>query len=168
MKKIIIVFVYFLSSGCAVSSLERDQKLNFQTSNEIDRNLTWYEGIWFDCESQLVSGMFSPLIPLPPIIPTFWMDSRSSKISIDRRSDESYLTGFRIVNESGKVIFEHDVLNHEHLRLGMNLPYSCRDLDQTNLVLEFENKSSGENVFVTKTLIYELGKMKFGWGYLSA
>ncbi|QIL89090.1 hypothetical protein GNX18_04425 [Microbulbifer sp. SH-1] len=168
MRKIFIIFAYLLSSGCAITDLERDQKLHFYKSDDAARNVTWYEGVWFDCESQLVSGMLSPIIPLPPVIPTFWMDSKSTKLNIDRPSDESYLKGFKLIGKSGEIIFEHNSLNHEHLKLGMNLPYSCRNLDQVNLVLMFEKKSSREDFLITKKLIYESGKMRFGWAYLSA
>ena len=164
-----LITVFFIS-GCAVSGVTQKQLIsadklleNIKIKAELPIN-----GVSFQCSENLISMMISPLIPLPPLIPMFWVSEDKVRIHVNPQNIDSYLVEIRIEDDTSKVLGTYIVPSEDDVSLNLGFALECSRLHNSKVILTEKDKVMGITKSTSYLLKYEKSKMKFEWGYFSA
>ena len=165
MRLVILLLVLSLS-GCAVSGLGQEQLI--KSESVVEKHDLISAGISFQCEEIAVSMMLSPLIPLPPIIPTAWLSEDKVRIQINPPNKMGYLIGLTVKSKNGELLADYEIPAEDKVSLNLAFNKPCKELDKSKVTFTEQSKIDGSIKSYEFTLIYEKSKLKFYWGYLSA
>lgn len=167
--RILWVFSILAIQGCAVSTLSQDDSLSAvemkPVHSEEDVNVS--VSLW--CGGKTYGAMAFPIIPMPPIIPTFYLPS-SPSVSILHSSSTKIISIY--LKEKGDIfrrlnsVEDHFVRSDGILVISYSMGYYCGDLSGALLRIDYDE--GGQIKHKELKIIYKAGKLKFEWGYLSA
>lgn len=164
-----LITVFFIS-GCAVSGVTQKQfvsadKLLESTKVKVDFPI---HGVSFQCSENLISLMISPLIPLPPLIPMFWVSEDQVRIHVNPENIDSYLVEIKIESDKSKVLGTYIIPSEDNVSLNLGFAPECSQLHNSKITLTEKDKTTGITKSSFYRLKYEKSKIKFGWAYISA
>jgi hypothetical protein len=164
-----LITVFFIS-GCAVSGVTQKQlisadKLLENTIVKVDLPIN---GVNFQCSENLISMMISPLIPLPPLIPMFWISEDQVRIYVNPENIDSYLVEIKIEDDKSKVLGTYKIPSKDNVSLNLGFAPECSQLHNSKITLTEKDKTTGMTKSTSYLLKYEKSKMEFGWAYISA
>jgi len=154
---IFIFIVCSLANGCAFTGVGRHH--NISSAGNPDEALS-NDFFTLHCAGTLYSFMLSPIIPLPPVIPSYGaLGNGDAWITFkDNSTSNKIISKVKIINSSKSSVFEQNLDETWHLPL----PFKCKDLHDFTLILEHGISDTKEF-----KLIYKEGELDFNWGYLS-
>jgi hypothetical protein len=166
--RIVILLLALSLSGCAVSGLVQEQLIKTEPVVEEHLYDLLSAGIAFQCEEVPVLMMLSPVIPLPPIIPTSWLSEDKVRIHINPKNKTGYLIGLTVKSQNGELLAKYEIPPEDKMSLNLAFPKPCKELDKSKVTITEQSKIDGSIKCYEYTLIYEKSKSEFKWGYLSA
>ncbi|PHS19828.1 MAG: hypothetical protein COA86_03455 [Kangiella sp.] len=167
MRNLACVFLFSLYlSGCAISIAGKDEfiELNYEQKVSTDSDIT----IRMSCPGKMYSMMVSVIVPLPPIIPAFWVNEETSSLYLTAPKKGSPSISFLDGSNNPVKVITTSVREGENFNDASKKDYyiiinkDCADLDGYKLIIVIDE------VEVIYLLKYIEGKIKFAWTYLSA
>jgi hypothetical protein len=156
----------FLLSGCAFSGLSRDHGVQLEpVLDEAARNKDIRVSI--NCGEKIYSSMLSPLVPLPPIVPT--PIRPPAIVIVDMRRLEAGFSELTISGGVGGKNESYPPSTFEFHKSGtgaLRLPYSCQKLEGARLSLRYPDLKNSADRIETFLLRYTEGDLELHWGYL--
>lgn len=154
----LLLLVLIASAGCAFSSVGREHeiKLEWHDSGEMKKAAA------VTCAGTLYSFMLSPVIPFPPIVPSYGV-AGNGKAGFNFSDDllrKNNIERVKLIQTNGVEIFESEI-GYLFVDRGSIFSYKCSELD--GLVLVLVDQNGKEYPAVMK---YIKGKVQFEWGYL--
>ncbi|MCR8921360.1 hypothetical protein NO559_01165 [Dasania sp. GY-MA-18] len=163
---ILLITLAIMLNGCAISMAGKDEFIELESqANELSHQAL---SASMSCPGKMYSMMAFILVPLPPIIPTYWGNEELSYLYITAPKDHE--PNISITNSSGvSILAITSILNKsENHKNNTNIDYyfhinkDCSELDGHIINIAIGNQTS------TYYIKYSDGKVKFEWAYLSA
>ncbi|WOT03767.1 hypothetical protein [Shewanella youngdeokensis] len=171
-KRLCSVIFLFLLCGCAFSGAVKSHYLLHETI--VEENWSSDYEVYLNCPDELKSISFSPLVPLPPIIPVGFMSEERSLVIV--HTPHSVYATAKILDKNNKEVdISIDIEKWTGSKYGksdkiiwtFSVNSSCKDLGGNILCLEVVD-STDEKSTVKYDLKYVPGALSTGAGYISA
>ena len=166
LKVMFSLSIAIMLNACAISMVGKDEFITLDQSpqDSVETDLT----VSMSCPGKLYSVMAFILVPLPPIIPTFWGNEEVSRlyvtapnigspeVEVTSPSGESVAVIVTTKNESQN--YDNSSNNDYYFHLNKD----CSDLNDHLINVTVGNSKKSFYIRYTE------GEVKFEWAYLSA
>ncbi|KZY72264.1 hypothetical protein A3738_03095 [Oleiphilus sp. HI0066] len=173
MYKLMFLSIALFLHGCAMTGLTRSESV----TTSLTQNTSILESMNLSVEvgcngnsAKTYSFMVSPLIPLPPIIPSFLSGPTNLFVTFPPNIEQAraYLSNSNGESQQIDFIERRKEWNGDGSVLFYRVKESCGSLDGSILRVEFIDSETGEEHDHHLRLKYDASDLKFEWGYLSA